>query len=597
MAQSNYFGKLADRASIIKSTFSELDKAIIKATKHNTKAPKEKHVRRLVVFVHDQKTRTGEIIDLLAKRLEIPDWLVVMKTLATFHRLIRECKSHFIAELRYRTVIFNLRRFADMTTPEAHHQSIFIRKYSQYLEEKVLVYKILNVEFDKDPDVVRSYSTEELFERLPRLQSQMNALLNCRASKDHINNNLIAYSFTLLLKDSFKLYSGLNQGIILMLESYFSMPIQSAQKALDIYRLFTKETDGINQLFEISRRFSKSELPELQHAPTTLVEALENYVKDLESGKNPNPNTNLEEKRQVAALAQKGNFMQEKINDFKFVEEENIFGDADFVDPNTFQGFGGVAAGNRNQPVPQQNSNSYYGAQPATQSVTPAPVTATPAPAPAVKPFDPFGDNFFDPEPVATGNSSNPFGANPTPTPAPANTTGLTNAFGVFDPFGASPGASNVAPNAIPYDAKKKQIEFLMTTGPAVAHNEKPMAHTATLASSPPANHNPWASGGDLWGAPMNNNPMGGNMGGMGAMGGMGSPPMGQNNTMGGMGSPPMGQNNAMGGMGANSMGSPFGGNPFGGAPVAPVPVQNTTNTNTTGQFNPFFGNNDNPFA
>lgn len=43
------------------------------------------------------------------------------------------------------------------------------------------------------------------------------------------------------------------------------MPKPNAVKALDIYKLFTRETDGLIQVIEISRRFAKSDLPELQH--------------------------------------------------------------------------------------------------------------------------------------------------------------------------------------------------------------------------------------------------------------------------------------------------------------------------------------------
>lgn len=42
---SSLMGKIADRAKIMQSLGSELDTAVIKATKHNTKMPKEKHVR------------------------------------------------------------------------------------------------------------------------------------------------------------------------------------------------------------------------------------------------------------------------------------------------------------------------------------------------------------------------------------------------------------------------------------------------------------------------------------------------------------------------------------------------------------------------
>jgi len=423
MAQSNMMGKLADRVDIIRSGFSEMEKAVIKATKHNTKPPKEKHVRRLIVYNHEQSHRIGELINLLAKRLEIPDWIVVMKTLITFHRLLKDSRPQFIAEMRYRSAIFNLRRFADMSSPEAHHQSIFIRKYAQYLEEKVLVYKIVNVEFEKDAAATKNLTSDEAFEKIPRLQSQLNALLNCRASKDHINNNIIATGFTLLLKDSFKLYSSLNDGIIGILENYFSMSKSNATKALEIYKLFTKETDGIIQFFEISKRFSRSELPELQHAPTTLVEALEAYIKDLDDGKSPNaPNTLGTDKTNMVKAQQ---IMNKQMDDFRFDDEPGDDGEASSDEDST----------------------------PKMESFT---SQNKPPPPPSNASFDPFG-----------GLDSEPFG--------------LPTSSVTFDPFSAP---KEQVPT-VSYDVKKKQIETLMTTSGVNPTNVTPLVPVSFTAQAP----------------------------------------------------------------------------------------------------------------
>ena len=134
---------------------------------------------------------------------------VAMKALCVFHRLLRDGNPNFMSEIKTRADIFQLRKFSDNSSPEgktwrmtfslvifqkiqheslvnkktAHHQSVFVRKYSQYLEEKVLVYKTLRVEFERNPDQVKTYTIEELLERLPRLQSQLNALINTRVKQ------------------------------------------------------------------------------------------------------------------------------------------------------------------------------------------------------------------------------------------------------------------------------------------------------------------------------------------------------------------------------------------------------------------------------
>ncbi len=141
-------GRLADKASIVKSVFSDLEKAVIKATRHNFKGPKEKHVRRkykkqstnsgfliftlgLVVSTFEQPGKNQELIELLKKRLALEDWIVrkfqnqisnflkvVMKTLEVFHRLLRDGNAQFINDLKYKSSIFNLRSFEDKTSAE-----------------------------------------------------------------------------------------------------------------------------------------------------------------------------------------------------------------------------------------------------------------------------------------------------------------------------------------------------------------------------------------------------------------------------------------------------------------------------------------------
>jgi len=419
---TSLIGRLADKANIIKSSFSEIEKAVIKATRHNLKGPKEKHVRRLIVSTFESPGKNHEIITLLAKRLEVLDWIVVMKTLEVFHRILRDGNGQFINDLKYKSTVFNLRNFKDVSSPEAHYQSVFIQKYGQYLEEKVLVFKMLNVEFEKDPTVTRSFTVDEAFEKIPRLQSQLNALLNCRASKGHINNPIIVYGFTLLLKDSFKLYRALNDAIIHVLEHYFSMSKSNAQKALDIYKLFTKETDGIIQFFDITRKFSKTDLPELQHAPTTLVEALENYVREADDSKSANSTTSDRGKK----LAQQMDLFS--FDDTKFNDAHAPHEDSDSDDEKSGHDFG---SHHQQQQTPQRSGSS----------------TATNS-QPS---FDPF--SFED--------TTNSHDALPT-----FSTTTSNNIFD--DPFGGPPQQQQQQQNNQPhYVDKRKQIENVMaqTTG------------------------------------------------------------------------------------------------------------------------------------
>eukprot|EP01114_Cavostelium_apophysatum_P010613 TRINITY_DN2454_c0_g1_i6.p1 TRINITY_DN2454_c0_g1~~TRINITY_DN2454_c0_g1_i6.p1 ORF type:complete len:592 (-),score=198.09 TRINITY_DN2454_c0_g1_i6:78-1853(-) len=590
---SNLMGKLADRASIMKSAFSEMELAVIKATKHNTKIPKEKHVRRLVVYTHDEPHKIPEMIAMLAKRLEFPDWLVVMKTLCVFHRLMRDGNLQVVNELRYKSNIFNLRRFADTTSPEAHHQSIFVRKYSQYIEEKVLVYKILSVEFEKDASVTKTYTTDEAFERIPRLQSQMNALLNCRASKDHLNNAIIVNSFGMLLKDSFKLYKALNDGIINLLEHYFSMPKEQAVKALEIYKLFAKETDGIIQFYDISRKISKTDLPELQHAPTTLVEALENYIKDLDEGKTPT-GVSQQDKKSIEK------FRRDKshLDKFNFLEDDDKQEDDDSDSDGDSRGKYKATQARRQEQVnsPSQRAGSFSSNAPQEKPqekphAQPPPQTQ---PQPQAQLFDFFDTPEVSSPPQTKSQPFDPFG--------PANgdffsSPPATSQAQPFDPFGPTPQVNN-------YDQKKQNVQVLLGSQPVAPANTS----STNFFDFPPATNN---------GSGFANQPANGGFGGSGPYNGSsgqynGSSSQFDNTAFFGgaqtqnaqqqqpFGSP-FGASNAGGFGQQQQQHEPFGGgqNQFNSSPFgSPQQTQQKPSfqpVSNTGSNNPFL--NDNPFG
>jgi hypothetical protein len=64
--------------------------------------------------------------------------------------------------------------------------TLFVRKYAKYLEEKVSVLRLIGLQFEKTRDACKSLPDKEAFKRVPKLQSQLNALLNCKVC--HVMN-------------------------------------------------------------------------------------------------------------------------------------------------------------------------------------------------------------------------------------------------------------------------------------------------------------------------------------------------------------------------------------------------------------------------
>ena len=66
-------------------------------------------------------------------------------------------------------------------------------------------------------------------------------------------------------------------------EHYFEMSRPDAERALEIYKTFGKQTEQVVQYLSVARQYETStrlEVPKLKHAPTTLTNSLEEYLND-----------------------------------------------------------------------------------------------------------------------------------------------------------------------------------------------------------------------------------------------------------------------------------------------------------------------------
>lgn len=255
--------------------------SVYKATEHKAKPSKEKHVRAIILRSFNKDGSVEEIIRCLAKRLEKQNYAVVLKCLMIFHRCFRDGDASFIEAMKTRSnQVFALRHFS-ATAPPNHMLTVFVKKYAKYLEEKVSVLRLLSFQFEKNKDAVKGLKPPKCFKTIPKLQSQLNALLNCKMRPQHVGNNqLIHRTYILLMKDSLSLYSMLNEGILQLLDMFWKMDRKNATRVLAIYKLFVKETDALIGLYEIGKTFVR-QLPEIHKAETGIIESMEKYIDTL----------------------------------------------------------------------------------------------------------------------------------------------------------------------------------------------------------------------------------------------------------------------------------------------------------------------------
>lgn len=114
-------------------------------------------------------------------------------------------------------------------------------------------------------------------------------------------NEITLTAFRLLTMDLLVLYHVMNEGTINVLgghrllklftvavadvhaEHYFEMSKYDAERALAIYKVFSKQTNQVVEFLSLARQYESStrlEIPKLKHAPTSLTTSLEEYLND-----------------------------------------------------------------------------------------------------------------------------------------------------------------------------------------------------------------------------------------------------------------------------------------------------------------------------
>ncbi|PNT30324.1 hypothetical protein POPTR_006G075800v4 [Populus trichocarpa] len=307
------YGALKDTTKVglakVNSEYKELDIAIVKATNHVECPPKERHARKIfsATSVIRPRADVAYCIHALCKRLaKTQDWIVAIKTLIVIHRTLREGDPTFREELlnySHRGNILQMSNFKDDSSSLAWDCSAWVRTYALFLEERLECFKVLKYDIEAErlnkasPVAIKVHSKtrllngEDLLEQLPALQQLLYRLLGCQPEGGAYNNYLIQYALALVLKESFKIYCAINDGIINLVDLFFEMTKHDAVKALNIYRRAGQQAENLAEFYEhckgleLARNF---QFPTLRQPPPTFLATMEEYVKEApQSGSVP----------------------------------------------------------------------------------------------------------------------------------------------------------------------------------------------------------------------------------------------------------------------------------------------------------------------
>ncbi|XP_028767135.1 putative clathrin assembly protein At2g01600 [Neltuma alba] len=299
------YGALKDSTKVglahVNSDYADLEVAIVKATNHVECPPKERHLRKILFATSAVRPRAdvAYCIHALARRLaKTRNWTVALKTLIVIHRLLREGDPTFKEEFlnfSQRGRILQLSNFKDDSSPIAWDCSAWVRTYALFLEERLECFRILKYDIeaerlpkpaqgqDKGYSRTRDLESEELLDQLPALQQLLYRLIGCKPEGAAVSNYVIQYALALVLKESFKIYCAVNDGIINLVDKFFEMPRHEAIKALDIYRRAGQQAANLSDFYEVCKGLELArnfQFPVLREPPQSFLTTMDEYIRE-----------------------------------------------------------------------------------------------------------------------------------------------------------------------------------------------------------------------------------------------------------------------------------------------------------------------------
>ena len=280
---------------------------VLKSTTTELIGPKKKHLNYLVNMTNEPNVPIPKLVKHLMRRSRNPEWSIAFKTIITIHHLMDYGNERFIQNLASSPInhrsFESLCSFVDSNSTIGYNMSIFLRRYSRYINFKVKTYLSTGINFCRTTKQQTTGSSGEnlvqlelknmpldrLLTIIGLLQQQFDTLLAFDASASNLCNGIINAAFSMLYKDFVKLYLAYQSAIIRLLELYFKVQqLKLAREMLEAYKKFLVRMNKVNDFVHVTDAvgMDKRDMPNISLAPEFSLKLLERHLESLEVANN-----------------------------------------------------------------------------------------------------------------------------------------------------------------------------------------------------------------------------------------------------------------------------------------------------------------------
>ncbi|KAL1225122.1 putative clathrin assembly protein [Cardamine amara subsp. amara] len=366
------------------SSLTELEIAIVKATRHDEYPAEEKYIREILSLTSYSRNYVSACVSTLSRRLnKTKNWSVALKTLILIQRLLTEGERAYEKEIffatRRGTRLLNMSDFSDKNRSDSWDYSAFVRTYALYLDER-LDFRMQGRKGKRggvgggdgddsgDEDdrretstdhnrsralVVKSkpiteMKTEKIFTRVQHLQQLLDRFLACRPTGNAKNNRIVIVALYPIVKESFQIYFNVTEIMGVLIDRFMELDIHDSIKVYEIFCRVSKQFDELDPFYEWCKKMGvarSSEYPELEKITQKKLDLMDEFIRDktalaAQTTKSSSKRSNKSEEEEKKTEEVKE--IQEDLNSIKALpapehKEEEIETNKDFEEVITRQ--------------------------------------------------------------------------------------------------------------------------------------------------------------------------------------------------------------------------------------------------------------------